>query len=338
MQLSLESEVRRYEQSGSPSAPIFISQTYAEHLEKFLIQKYLTSIEEQIAKKDLKEGQLVWTKRTFQFKGSVKALQDLEKSGNASYGNFYSVDSTVDERKIVGKYNVEHFTTTSSTGILSGRNNHFVLGYVEGLSKEEIHLRPIVIGKCIYNIGSIPLPSQNILECTAEDIAEFARIKKVSRRTVYPFLHLNKGIPEKQIKDWIAELIGTSDVPKDWPGEKSDLFLPVALKGERIMAAFLLKGPAKFHELKIKDLGATGDQLIRLFEEPAGLCIIVHCHKISSAVRKNMEIFSTQIAKPRRFCLIDGYDLLRLWKAYGKLSTNLFSRKVLDNLNPTTSR
>lgn len=326
LQQTLRQEIFSYEMSGSVSAVIFMNEAYKEHIEAFLIQKSLSSIEEQIAKKELKEGQLVWTKRTFQFKGSIQALRNFENKGVASYGTFYSIDTTSDKRKIVGKYNVENFTSSSSTGILSGRVNHFILGYVEQLKKDEIQLRPIIVGKCLYNIGSVPWPSQNILECTAEDISEFSNIKKISRRSIDPFLSLNKDISELQIKKWIGELIGTSDIPKDWAGEKSDLLLPVQLKGQRMMAAFLLKGPSKFHELRIKDLGATGDQLLRLFEEPASLCILVHCHKVSSAVRKNMEIFSTQISRPRHFCIIDGYDLIRLWKAYGKLPKKSFSK------------
>jgi hypothetical protein len=326
MQRTLETEVMHYENSGSPSADLFMSEVYKEHLEQFLRKNHIPSLEEQLANSSLQMGQLVWTKRTFQFKGSIKALGQFEKYKKPSYGSFYSIDSAPDDRIIKGNFNVEHFTCSSSTGILTGKVNHFVLGYIADLNKKEINLRPIAIGKSIYNIGAIPLPSQNILECCPDDIEEFSKIDKVSPRFAYPNIEVGRGIPEERMKSWIGELIGVTEVPKDWPGEKSDLLLPVHYKGQRMMAAFLLKGPAKFHELRIKDLGANGDQLVRFFEEPARLCVLVHCHKVSSAVRKNMEIFSTNFYNPRHFCIIDGYDLLRIWKAYGKVPASTFAK------------
>lgn len=220
LQMQLKPEVLTYEKSSSPSKDMFIYQAYAEYVEEFLKQAFLPSLEEQLSTGRLQEGQLVWTKRTFQFKGSIKALQTWEKTSKASYGCFYSIDSTTDDRKIIGRYNVEHFTTNSTVGILSGKSNLFILGYVEAIMDSGIELRPAIIGRCIYNIDSVPWPSHNILECNIDDIDQFSQIRKISRQSVYPYLELNKSIPEKKMKEWIAKLIGTTDVPKDWGGEK----------------------------------------------------------------------------------------------------------------------
>src|SRR5688572_9246448 len=97
MQLSLELEVSKYEQSGSPSATMYVIQAYTEHLEKFLTQHHLYSIEEHVSKRQLKEGQLVWTNHTFQFKGTAKSLLNLENYGKASYAEFYSIETIADE-------------------------------------------------------------------------------------------------------------------------------------------------------------------------------------------------------------------------------------------------
>jgi hypothetical protein len=90
------------------------------------------------------------------------------------------------------------------------------------------------------------------------------------------------------------------------------------LDGKRISTAFLFKGPAKFHPMIPADLGKNGDQIGRLFSEPADLLILQHCHEVTPAVRKQMRAYAQQMGNPRRFCILDGYDTLRILKAYGK--------------------
>ena len=89
-------------------------------------------------------------------------------------------------------------------------------------------------------------------------------------------------------------------------------------KDERISTAFAFKGPAKFHPMTVADLGKNGDQINRLFSEPADLLVLQHCQGITPAVRGMMRAFAQQMGNPRLFCLIDGYDTLRLLQAYGK--------------------
>jgi hypothetical protein len=81
----------------------------------------------------------------------------------------------------------------------------------------------------------------------------------------------------------------------------------------------MFKGPSKFHPMKLADLGKNGDQINRLYEEPAQLLVLQHCHEVSSAVRKMMLAFANQIGNPRAFCIIDGKDTLRILRAYGKI-------------------
>jgi hypothetical protein len=67
-------------------------------------------------------------------------------------------------------------------------------------------------------------------------------------------------------------------VPKDWSGEQSDLFIS-ALKvdGEPYAAAFAFKGPAKFKPMTLAELGKNGDQVVRLYAEPADILVLQHC-------------------------------------------------------------
>ena len=70
------------------------------------------------------------------------------------------------------------------------------------------------------------------------------------------------GIPEETIKSSIADILHEGNLPKDWGGEKSDLFTCNISVGGRFMpSAFLLKGPAKFLEMKMSHLGKNGDQI-----------------------------------------------------------------------------
>ena len=62
----------------------------------------------------------------------------------------------------------------------------------------------------------------------------------------------------------------------------------------------------------------TGDQIDRLFSEPAELLVLQHCHEITPPVRGMMRAYAQQMGRPRLFCLINGYDTLRVLEAYGK--------------------
>ena len=90
------------------------------------------------------------------------------------------------------------------------------------------------------------------------------------------------------------------------------------LDGNRISTAFALKGPAKFKPLTLAEMGKNGDQIDRLFTEPADLVIVQHCHNITPAVRGMMRAYATRIHNLKMFCLIDGNDTLRILKAYKK--------------------
>ena len=90
------------------------------------------------------------------------------------------------------------------------------------------------------------------------------------------------------------------------------------IDGQRISTAFLLKGPAKFHPMTPADLEKNGDQIGRLFDEPADLLVLQHCHEVKTAVRKQMRAYAQRMNQPRQFCIIDGYDTLRILQAYRK--------------------
>jgi hypothetical protein len=127
-------------------------------------------------------------------------------------------------------------------------------------------------------------------------------------------------IKESQVKDAFARIIGEPFVPKDWAGERSDLYTSrLTIDGDNVTAAFLLKGRSVQGPMHVADTGKRGDQIPRLFEEPAELLILQHGNKVENSVVKTMRAFAVDPTNPRRFCIIDGADTYRILKAYGYL-------------------
>jgi hypothetical protein len=86
-----------------------------------------------------------------------------------------------------------------------------------------------------------------------------------------------------------------------------------------VTAAFLFKGPAPFAPMGLNQLGKNNDQIVRLASETADVLFVQHSHEILRAVRQTLRVFAVQPSRPRRYCLVDGRDTLRLLQAYGLL-------------------
>lgn len=129
-----------------------------------------------------------------------------------------------------------------------------------------------------------------------------------------------RSIPERRVKMAFARLLRDS-APNDWGGETSDFVTShLHLSGSRVSAAFLLKGPAKFSPMTLSHLGKNSDQIVRLAHEPVDVLVVQHCHEILSPVVETLKVFATQPSRPRRYCLIDGRETLRILRVYGLLA------------------
>lgn len=147
-----------------------------------------------------------------------------------------------------------------------------------------------------------------------EDFEEFQRVREHSLPESVDDMRL---IKEEVFKECLGKILKES-LPKDWGGESSDFITShLHIDGRRLSAAFLLKGPARFSPMTINHLGKNCDQIIRLSKEPVNILIIQHCHDISSAVIETLKVFATQPTNPRRFCVIDGRESLRMLRAFG---------------------
>jgi hypothetical protein len=221
------------------------------------------------------------------------------------------------------RFHHNHLTSESSWLELSGQKTLFVLALTTEITDKKIGAIPFVIANPFPQMGArasrIGHNWPNRFQIYVDMIDTFDKVGKISRRHSKRELEHLRSVPEQTIKETFAEIIGEPLVPKDWGGERSDLFSDrVVLDGERIATAFAFKGPARFEPMTLAQLGKNGDQIDRLFSEPADLFVLQHCHEITAPVRGAMRAYAQQIGRLRLFCVIDGYDTVRLLRAYEK--------------------
>jgi hypothetical protein len=160
-------------------------------------------------------------------------------------------------------------------------------------------------------------PFSSTLELQPDQIDQFASADLPWTPTAKEFKKL-ESFPERAIKKLICELLGEQAIPADWGGEECDIFSAnLTVDGTRQTGAFLLKGPAAFHPMTLKDCGKNGDQIYRLFNTPAQIYIVQHCHNIGAAVRKTVEAFALgrSFVSPCRYVIMDGITTARLLRA-----------------------
>ena len=305
-----------------------IKSKFEDEILAFLIRHSIKSLEELLLNQAVEEGELCVLYRDLYFKGLTKAIQNREKNIH-SFAKFHNRLIEFNDLIVEGDFSPEHITCNTALLQLSGHRRKFIFGYIEEVSSIKIKIRPIIIAdRLIKSSLDLNLTYINSFIVTPERIDEFRYI--LERRHVYNLNEL-KYCSEKKIKEWFAEIIFETDIQKDWGGEKSDLFTThIHLDGERRCAAFIFKGPSSFHPMTIKDLGKNGDQIVRLFEEPADIYILQHCHHIRNQVIKHMEAFASRFFAPKYYCVIDGTDTLRILKGYMKYKVKIMLERIIN--------
>lgn len=223
--------------------------------------------------------------------------------------------------KLVIEFSKSGLVTDTAYSRLSGSTNLFAFCSVTEIDGATIRAVPYVVGDLIERTeSSLDRRLIDSLHLPVQSIDQFSRTDFRWTPTTKQF-NLLKSIPERHIKALVCRLLGEASVPSDWGGEECDLFSSnISVDGERMSAAFLLKGPARFHEMTLADCGKNGDQIYRLFNTPADVFVVQHCHKITPAVRKTVEAFAlSNYSRTCRFTLIDGYDTARILHANGML-------------------
>jgi hypothetical protein len=180
-----------------------------------------------------------------------------------------------------------------------------------------------------YNYWRTRFPLEALYKRIYVDkIDSFKEAGKVNPQDVRARIPLN--VSEEYVKKSFANVIGENFIRKDWAGEKSDLYSShVIYEGNRISAAFLLKGPA-VTRLTIDKCGKRGNQILRLVKEPATLFIVQHTGEIDSDVIEFLEICVSDLShrkgKKLYYCTIDGVDTARILIAYDKIKNMTLER------------
>lgn len=183
-------------------------------------------------------------------------------------------------------------------------------------------ISPLLDGLISPNGSAEPPVQESLCErIYVDDIDSFSKVRKVESKAVESLVPLN--ISENKIKRLLAEIIGEKFVPKDWAGEKSDLYSSfVLLEGNRIGTAFLLKGPS-VRRLTIDKCGKRGNQVLRLTKEPANLFVVQHIGEIDTDVIELLDSLVSNLSWRRKerlyYSTMDGVDTARILRGYGKL-------------------
>jgi len=232
-----------------------------------------------------------------------------------------NVNEVVPGKKLLIEFSKSGLVTDTSYTRMSGSTNLFAFCSLTEINEKEIKAVPYLVGDLVDNKNSgIALKLVDHLRLPVQEIDQFANIDFKWNPTAKQFKKL-RDVPEQKVKELFCSLLYEAEVPKDWGGEESDIYTSnLSVNGDRFNAAFLLKGPAKFHEMTLADCGKNGDQIYRLFNTPAEVFVLQHCHKVTPAVSKTMEAFAlSQYSRDCKYTIIDGYDTARILRAHGAL-------------------
>ncbi|MFC6157189.1 hypothetical protein [Kribbella jiaozuonensis] len=152
-----------------------------------------------------------------------------------------------------------------------------------------------------------------------DQIDTFARVSEVPPSAVMDLCPLD--LLEDDVERMIATVIGEPFRQKDWGGELDDLFTQsVQLDGRAVRASFMLKGRGLGSVMKMKDLGANGDQVMRMVRQPAELFVVQHVNRIDASVYSHLEdAIVARRAEGHEVVgsVWDGVAVARLGVAYG---------------------
>lgn len=288
----------------------------------YMCSNEIEPLDKLLSEKRLEVGKFFTHNTNFFFKGLSAVQNALNKNKLTPLASGYAkLDHWQNDSRLTFNFHHEHLTSNSSWSELVGQKRMFMFGLVQEFKENEITAIPYIIGNFISNGSVKPVGNffGNYCEVHIDRIDNFSSVINYNPRRTKDSLEDLRKIPEKDVKQAFAEIINEPHIPKDWGGESSDLFSSfVSIDGKRISSAFAFKGPAKFRPMTMAELGKNGDQISRLYDEPADLLILQHCNEITNPVRKNMRAYAQQVGNTRICCIIDGHDTLRILEAYEK--------------------
>ncbi|MFI1378424.1 hypothetical protein [Embleya sp. NPDC020886] len=260
---------------------------------------------------NLRTGQVVGAELDFAFKRD----RELDTPGFKPI-SFTAMLDAGEPVRVTGTFNSARTASSSATGSLAGNRRAYLIGTITNLSAAQIELRPVFIGIRSF-VDDCPVPEGSApgARVYPSDISQFSGIDFASPLTDAEGEAVLR-VPEDVVKHAFARLIGEPYVPKDWGGERSDLYTSrVFVRRRQVSAAWLFKGPGYPRAMDVRALGKNGDQIDRLFTEPAELLVLQHCHEIKPNVVGMMDAYAHDARRPRSYMIIDGADTGRILRS-----------------------
>lgn len=291
--------------------PYVLAAELAEALPALGISELARCVLEQ----DLHVGQVVGADLEFTF----RRARDGDAPGVKPV-DFTAVLDAGEPIQVTGSFNSARTASPSATGSLTGSRRAYLIGTVTDHGAARIELRPAFIGIRSF-LDDDPAAGRVApgLRVYPSEIGQFNGID-FGRPVTESELAAIRQVPEETVKNAFAGLTGESYVPKDWGGERSDLYTSRAIvRGRQTSAAWLFKGRGHPYPMTVKALGKPGDQIGRLFSEPAELLVLQHCHQVTTAVVDMMDTYAHDLRNPRSYMIIDGADTSRILKSLGLL-------------------
>ena len=303
-------ELRRHDGS-TPSA--ILSNELGSYLFDAIASGGIKSLQQLAYEQPLKTG------TPFIYDGHVFGRGFAQRNKTPALSLTEKLDEPLAGKTLVVEFSKTGLLNSTAYTRLAGSTRLFVFGYVTDSNSDTIRAVPYVIGDIVQHDSFLQAPFVTGLELQPEQIEQFGGmdLSWMPNKTQLAKL---KNTPERVVKELIGRLLGEAEVPRDWGGEECDLFSAnLKVNGLRRTGAFLLKGPAAFHPMTMADCGKNGDQIYRLFNIPAHIYVIQHCHYIGAAVRKTVEAFALarNFTSSCHYMIFDGVSTARLLRAHG---------------------
>ncbi len=158
-----------------------------------------------------------------------------------------------------------------------------------------------------------------------EDIDSFSKVRDINPALASPLLRKGRiELTEDFVQQALERILSVPFHRRDWGGEINDLYTAnVVINGRRRPTAFLLKGNGlRSTEMKLRDCGKNGDQVLRLFQSPAELFVLQYVGPVSDLLIEDIRgktVLRRSQGVNANFLIIDGQDTVRLLLAYGEL-------------------
>ncbi|MYD93229.1 MAG: hypothetical protein F4Y02_05955 [Chloroflexi bacterium] len=236
-------------------------------------------------------------------------------------------------KPVVIAYHTSHIVSSTGRMVLARGADRGYLNSIVGLVHDKgdrFEIEPLVIGAPWFDHPRNGDDSHVLMwaggvfgEVLAEDIDQFSRMREVTVRDTEEWMEVMRTLSEDDVKRAITKLLNEPP-KKDWAGERDDHFsASISLRGQRRTAAFLLKGPSPFQEMTLDMCGRRADQIHRMVDSGAEVCVVQHSHLIGPVVRRTLRAETIQPGHRRRkYCLMDGQVTYRILKAYSLLQSN----------------